>query len=341
MRLRFPCLLLAVAAALAARDVPAQSPPGGEARRAALNLGSTPWSPFTNEAGKPRYAIDLVTAALKRLGITSDTTIVPEGTLTAALLQGRFDGSPALWRDKDREARLVYSKPYLENRLVLVGRKGFDVSAPALPALAGRRIALVDSYAYGDALQVPRGPTYVPARTVEQSLEMVLRGEADYCLMDDLVVQYLVSNYPQEVKTRLAIGTEPLLVRTLHFALRRDLPGAESIIARFDAEIVKMIEDHAYHQLLRVGWIEADVDGDGRTELVPAVDRAGTEAPVQRYELVTVSAASARPPGPKRFFLGGQVYDDWKSVPDRYKVIDTFKTPQGSQIVPLFSFKWN
>ena len=343
MRLRFHRLLLAVAATtLAARDVPAQPPATAEAtRRVALNLGSTPWSPFTNAPGKPRYAIDLVTAALKRLGLTSDTAIVPEGTLTKALLEGRFDGSPALWRDKEREAKLVYSKPYLENRLVLVARKGFDVSAPALPALAGRRIALVDGFAYGDALQVPRGPTYVAAKSVEESLEMVLRGEADYALMDDLVVQYLVTNYPQEVKARLAIGTEPLLVRTLHFALRRDVPGAESIVKRFDAEIVKMIEDHAYHQLLRVGWIEADVDGDGRTELVPASDSAGREAPVRRYELVTVTAASTKPPGPKRFFLGGQVYEDWKNVPDRYKVMDTLKTPEGSQIVPLFSFKWN
>ena len=342
MRSRFPWLLLGVAVTtLVARAAPAQPAPADAPPRVALHLASTPWSPFTNEPGKPRYAIDLVTAALKRLDLSSETAIVPEGTLTRALLEGRFDGSPALWRDKEREAKLVYSKPYLENRLVLVARKGFDVSAPALPALAGRRIALVDGYAYGDALQVSRGPTYVAARTVEESLEKVLRGEADYVLMDDLVVQYLVTNYPEEVKTRLAIGTDPLLVRTLHFALRRDLPGAESIIARFDAEIAKMVADHSYHQMLRVGWMEADVDGDGRTELVPASDHAGSEPPVRRYELVTVTAASAKPPGPSRFFLGGKVYEDWKNVPDRYKVIDTLKTPQGSQIVPLFSFKWN
>ena len=64
------------------------------------------------------------------------------------------------------------------------------------------------------------------ASTVEESLEKVLAGEADYVLMDELVVQYLLTNYPEEVKARLAIGTEPLLVRTLHFALRRDVPGA-------------------------------------------------------------------------------------------------------------------
>jgi len=310
------------------------------AKTAALHLGSTPWSPFTNTPGKARFAIDLVHAALERVRVTADTTIVAEGTLTAALLEGRFDGSPALWRDAEREEKLVYSKPYLENRLVLVAKRGNDVSAPALPALAGKRIALVDGYAYGDALQSPKGPTYVAARTVEESLEKVLDGDADYLLMDELVVQFLLTNYPEEVKARLAIGSEPLLVRTLHFALRRDLPGAQSIVDQFDAELGRMIADHSYHRLLQLGWIQADVDGDGRTEWVPASDQAGQDPPVRRYELVTVTASAAKPESQKRFYLGGKVYEGWSNVPDRYKVIDKNRTAWGSQVVPVFSFKW-
>ena len=41
---------------------------------------------------------------------------------------------------------------------------------------------------------------------------------------------------------------------------------------------------------------------------------------MQRYELVTVTAPAAKPAGPKRFYLGGQVYEGWTNVPDRYKV---------------------
>ena len=340
MRPRFAVPFLAVVATgLLATGAAAQSTQA-PSKPANLHLGSTPWSPFTNDPGRPRYAIDLVEAALKRMNLTAETAVVPEGTLTGALMEGRFDGSPALWRDPEREAKLVYSKPYLENRLVLVARKGYDVSAPALPALAGKRIALVDGYAYGDALQVPKGPTYVSASSVEESLEKVLAGAADYVLMDELVVQYLLMNYPNEVKTRLAIGTEPLLVRTLHFALRRNVIGAESIIARFDAEIPKMMADHSYQLLLKLGWMEADVDGDGRTELVPASDQAGNAPPVRRYEVVTVTGAKPKEPGPKRFYLGGQVYEGWTNVPEKYKVMDSLKTPQGSQIVPVFSFKW-
>jgi len=228
-----------------------------------------------------------------------------------------------------------------------VARKGHDVSATALSALAGKRIALVDGYAYGDTLKSPGGPDYVTARTVEETLKMVLDNKADFALMDELVTQYLLTNYPKEVKARLAVGTAPLVVRTLHFALRRDVPGAQSIVDRFNAELGRMIADRSYHRLLQVGWIQADVDGDGRTELVPASDEAGPEAPVHRYELVTVteSASDTEPQpekkdGKKRFYIGGQVYEDWANVPQKYKDFDTSKTALGTQKVPLFSFKW-
>jgi ABC-type amino acid transport substrate-binding protein len=336
---RLALLGAVVASVLAPARGAAQTTGPTAARRAALHLGSTPWSPFTGEPGKARLAIDLVHAVLARGGISSQTTIVPEGTLTPALLEGRFDGSPALWRDPGREETLLYSKPYLENRLVLVARKGNDVSAPRLQALAGKRIAIVDGYAYGDELKVATGPAYVASSTVEESLAKVLAGEADYVLMDDVVVQYLLTNYAEEARTRLAIGTEPLLVRSLHFAVRRKLPGAQSIVDAFNAELTGMIEDRSYHRLLQLGWIEADVDGDGRTEAVPASDQAGQAPPVRRFELVTVTASAPVPVSKKRFYLGGRVYEGWSNVPDRYK-LDPGKTPWGSTVAPLFSFEW-
>ena len=112
-----------------------------------MQLVSTAWSPFTNSPGQPRYALDLVGAALERVGITAETVIVDEDRLTPSLLSGEFNGSAALWKDTERERRLIYSQPYLENRLILVGRHGSDVSATSLADLAGKRIALVAGYA--------------------------------------------------------------------------------------------------------------------------------------------------------------------------------------------------
>ena len=83
------------------------------------------------------------------------------------------------------------------------------------------------------------GPTYVGSDSEEDSVVKLLNGEADYTLMDDIVVQYLINNHGEEARTRLAFGSAPLLTRSLHFAVRRSLPDAESIISRFNAEFAR------------------------------------------------------------------------------------------------------
>ena len=70
--------------------------------------------------------------------------------------------------------------------MVLVGRRGSDVSATALAELAGKRIALVAGYAYGEAVETTAGPIFVDSQSLEDSVAIVLSGEADYTLMDDL-----------------------------------------------------------------------------------------------------------------------------------------------------------
>ena len=319
------------------------APARGRAQTRELHLASTPWPPFTNTPGKARFALDLVDAALTRIGVKADTTIVDERELTPALLSGKFDGSAALWRDAEREQKLLYSRPYLQNRLVLVGRNGTDVSATTMAGLAGKRVALVEGYSYGEGVSAATGVVLVPSGGVEDSLQKVLSSEVDYTLMEELVVEYLTATYPNEVKTRLALGSTPLIVRSLHLAIRRDIPDAKSIVDRFNAELAKMIADRTYHKLLHVAWIDADIDGDGRTELIPASDQAGPRPPEQRYGLRTDQPADkpAVPPASEsRFYIGGQMYNGWGNVPDRYKVGDPNKTPWGSTVVPVFSFKW-
>ena len=293
-----------------------------------LQLASTPWSPFTDVPGQPRFALDLVEMALQRVGVIADTVIVDDGTLTPGLTRGDFDGSAALWKATERESVLLYSEPYFQNRLILVGRQGSDVSATALSDLAGKRIVLVTGYAYGEAVESATGPIFVESDSLEDSLTRLLNGEADYTLMDDFVVHHLIKNHAEEARTRLAFGSTPQLIRSLHLAVRRSLPDAESIISGFNAEIVEMIIDGSYHNNLGLHWIRADVDGDGRTEYVPHGDRTDSRPPQESYLLFT-------PPSPsptievsttRRFYFGGNVYDGWSSVPGRYKDPD-FRAP--------------
>ena len=194
---------------------------------APLALVSTAWPPFTDGAGQPRFALDLVEAALNRIGLSAKTSIVSAAQFTPSLLTGAFDGSAAVWKDPERERVLLFSQPYLENRLVLVGRRGSDVSAKALSDLKGKRVAIVEGYSYGDTIDAA-GPAFVRSRSEEDSLTRLLNGGVDYTLMDELVVQYIVSNYPKESGTRLQIGSTSLVTRELYFAVRRSRADAAS-----------------------------------------------------------------------------------------------------------------
>lgn len=309
------------------------------AQTAPLALVSTAWPPFTNEPGQPRFALDLVEAALGRFGMTAKTTIVGAAEFTPSLLGGRFDGSAAAWKDPDRELVLVFSQPYLENRLVLVGRHGADVSAKALGDLKGKRVAIVEGYSYGDAID-SAGLVVVRSRSEEDSLAQLLKSGVDYTLMDDLVVQYIVSNYPKEAGTRLQIGLTPLVTRPLYFAVRRSRPDAESMIARFNAQLRGMIADRTYHRLLHVNWIRADITGDGIPEYVPLNDRAGPSAPKRAYSLFTGPPSPSEPVPKTGYYVGGHLYSDWASVPDRYKVhYSTDPDPRRSS-ASIFTFRW-
>jgi polar amino acid transport system substrate-binding protein len=310
------------------------------AQTTALHLVSTAWPPFTNEAGKPRFALDLVEAAFGRIGISSTTAIVTAPEFTASLLSGRFDGSAAAWKDQERERLLLFSQPYLENRLILVGRRGGDVTATTFASLAGKRIAIVEGYSYGEAID-SAGPTLVRTRTEEESLTQLLNGTVDYTLMDELVVGYITSNYPKEAQSRLQFGSTPLVARPLYLAVRKDLPDAESIVGRFNAQIRGMIADRTYHRLLHVDWINADVDGDGIAEYVPRSDRLGTVEPQGAYSISTSTPEAVRPPEPtqRRFYVGGNLYSDWASIPQPFKIESSGWSP-GRSTASIFTFKW-
>jgi polar amino acid transport system substrate-binding protein len=333
MRSRLALLVLSIAAASFVLS----------AQAAQLRLVSTAWSPFTNTPGQPRLALDLVEAALGRIKVTATTAIVDAAQFTPALLTGAFDGSGAAWKDAEREKVLLYSQAYLENRLILVGRKGAAVGAASLGALKGKSIAIVGGYSYGDIDRA--GPVFIRSQSEEDSLTQVLQGKAEYALMDELVVQYIVSNYPKEAQTRLELGKAPLVTRPLFVAIRRTRPDAESLISRFNAQLRGMIADRTYHKLLHVDWIRADIDGDGVLEDVPKSDMAGTSAPQQVYSLTTLTKDQSQSLSrtvklSPRFYLGGNIYTDWATVPNKFKVADPNAPDPNRSTASLFKFVW-
>ena len=309
----------------------------GSAQTHRLKLVSTVWPPFTNAPGQARFALDLVEAGLGRIAVSATTEFVDAARYTTSLMTGPFEGSGAAWRDAEREKVLVYSQPYLENRLVLVGRRGAVVSSATLAELRGKRIAIVEGYSYGEIENA--GPVYVRSKSEEDSLRLLLDSKVDYTLMDELVVQYIVNNYATEARTKLQFGSTPLVRRQLFLAVRRSVPDADSIVTRFNAQLRNMIVDRTYHKLLHVDWINADVDGDGKLEYVPKSDQAGKAPPQQAYTLIADEKVKLST-GPQRFYIGKGIYNSWSDVPDSYKVSAPGIASADKSTLSWFKFTW-
>jgi ABC-type amino acid transport substrate-binding protein len=300
-----------------------------------LTLVSTEWPPFTNVAGQARFALDLVEAALGRMGRTAKTSIVSPAAFTRELLTGAYDGSAAAWKDAERERVLLFSDPYLENRLVLVGRHLAEVSAGTLGELAGKRIAIVEGYSYGDAVD-RAGPVFVRTRSEEDSLARLLKGDVDYTLMDDLVVQYHRQQLPEGGGRETADWIHAGGQAELYLAIRRSRADAQAIVDGFNGQVRRMIADRTYHRLLHVEWIRADINGDGIEENVPREDKVGPTSPERVYRLFSKSDSPTAP----GFYLGGTTYSDWASVPESYREVNPDYPDPRRSTASLFKFSW-
>ena len=313
---------------------------GDESGNSPISLASVPWPPFSAKDGESRFAIDLVEEALAKAGFASQTQIVDHGTLTDALEEGRFDGSPAMWRSTEREEFLLYSKPFLENRLVLVGKKGAEVNVESLAELAGKRVAVVESYAYGESLHEGDGPQLVKGRDNQQNIQRLLAGEVDLMLVDELLIRHVTKHQAKEIAQRLTIGSRSLVTRTLHLTVRKDLENAKQIIAGFDQAIQSLVGAGTYNRVLGLDWIEADADGDGLPELITGAAMVGQEPPTLSYTLVNTEDQRRREKHAARYWVRGKVYNGWDEVPDELKFQDPdWNDPEDSTVV-LFRFQF-
>ena len=301
-----------------------------------LKLGSDIWPPFTNEKPEKAFALDVVSSALERSFFKPDIVIEDFDKVLNDLKSGNLDGSAALWKTPERESYLLFSQPYLQNQLILVGRKGSDVSAASIRALKGSKVGIVSNYAYGDDLKDETEAKFITGSSDQDNLEKLLNNEIDYMLVDALLIQYVLQYQAEEAAKYLEIGSERLLTKSLHFAIRKDHPDAENIIVKFNEAILKMIADGTYNDILQLNWIKADVDGDGNVELLLKGSAAGTQVPSGSYSVwfKNEQPSNAMTSG---FYIDGKYYESWNDIPSQYKTPPT--NPLEVQPVNILNFK--
>ena len=289
------------------------------AQQQELKLVADVWPPFTNAEGEKSILSDLVQEALEGIEIKSSMEILEFTEVLDQIYSGKYDGSPGLWISAERQEKYFFSKPYMYNQLVLVGRKESDVSAVSFKELEGKKIGVIDNYAYGN-FENNKDIVIVPGISNQKNLENLLSDKIDYMLVDALLIQYMLKHQLNDVTQHLAIGQNPLLVKSLHLTLSKKVENAEEILNRFDEQIQQMITDGSFNELLELNWVKADIDGDGNMELVLGSNMAGSSAPKNIYGLMLDSSYKNQKNGPTRYYIDGKLYEDWDNIPKSYKL---------------------
>ena len=202
--------------------------------------------------------------------------------------------------------------------MILVGRKGSDVSATSFDDLNGKKIGVVENYDYGD-FDKNQYITVMPDVSNQINLENLLSDKIDYMLVDALLIQYMLKYQLNDVTQHLAIGQKPLLVKSLHMALGKNVENAEEILHQFDEKIEEMIADESFNKILELNWVKADIDGDGKMEMVLGSNMAGSSAPQNIYGLM-MDDSYKKKNGPQRYYVDGKLYENWDNIPKSYKL---------------------
>ena len=143
---------------------------------------------------------------------------------------------------------MIFSRPYLENRIKLIGLTTSKLTDfNDIQQLKGYKIAVVKGYAYGDDLAKDNDITKVEGASVGDNLRKLLKGDVDYMLADSIVAQALQDYLKPEVKNKLHIYKKAVAIRNLHFAVRRSYPGAQALVEKFNQVVDKMIADGTYN----------------------------------------------------------------------------------------------
>ena len=87
--------------------------------------------------------------------------------------------------------------------------------------------------------------------------------------------------------------------------------------------------------------IAADVDGDGRVELISRTDQVGATPPARAYDLFAATPKTEpKSDTERRFYMGGSIYENWAAVPESYKNSNSNRPDPARSTASIFSFRF-
>jgi polar amino acid transport system substrate-binding protein len=232
----------------------------------AVVLANSVWSPFIIAGEQRGTSEQIVCQALERAGRECSVEVKEWEKVLVEAEAGSIDGIAAAWKSAERAEFLLFSEPYLTNRIVPIVGTEKRVEVKQLSDLIGLRVAMVKDFAYGEEIEdmLLDMQTMVVEKPLE-AIMMVRNGEADVAVVDELVARNVLD---ETLISGVEIADNVLVFRDLHFAVSRKNPEAEQIIADFHRSFEIMLSDGTMNEILNMDWLATDFGHTGSIDIV-------------------------------------------------------------------------
>ena len=199
---------------------------------------------FTNESGNVvGFDVDLAKETAARMGATLEFKSIEWNSKEAELRGGRID---VIWNGLDitpeLQDQMIFSKPYMDNRQILLVAAGNPKNIHGVKDLAGKVIATQagsNSETYIDSDDVLRKSfaKFKTYRTIGEGFAGLKSGEYDALIIDEIAARYEMNKLPDAFELVNVTVGEPT---EFGIGFRR---GTDALRDKFQKVFDEMIKD--------------------------------------------------------------------------------------------------
>ena len=160
---------------------------------------------FHNEQGElVGFDIDLAKETARRMGVTFEFKPIDWDKKREELMSGKID---IIWNGLDitdeRKEYMIFSKPYMDDRQILLVRKGNDQNIHGAGDLEGKIIGVQsgsasENYFIDDALLKDSLGGFKVYEQFSDLLDALQRNEIDVLICDELIARYELNVHPDK-----------------------------------------------------------------------------------------------------------------------------------------------
>ena len=162
---------------------------------------------FRDEKGElVGFDVDLAKEAIKRMGVKAEFKSIVWKDKESEIISGNVD---MIWNGLDitdeRKAYMIFSKPYMEDRQIILVREDSNLEIHSEYDIEGKVVgtqisSTSDDYINGNAELRNSLKEYKVYEKFNETVEALKNKEIDVVVCDELVARYEMNNSPNEFK---------------------------------------------------------------------------------------------------------------------------------------------